>query len=156
MIQIKKVWVFTSQILFPSLFLWTPLITKAFYRLLRSDLVGGSPARGIGVGTQWVLRSLPTQVILWFCDMTSKSLGHSRKRCSLKAPQPFWAGSYQTTRGIIPECLQLTNFYLLILQVEECRNMTHAQGRKWPVTTIWLSIWTLFLFTLFKCAELGE
>lgn len=32
------------------------------------DIVSGNPVYGRGVGIGWSLRSLPTQVIQWFCD----------------------------------------------------------------------------------------
>lgn len=34
-------------------------------------LVEGVSAHGKGVGIRWLLRSIPTETILWFCDFTA-------------------------------------------------------------------------------------
>ena len=40
-------------------------------------MVGANPVPGRGIGTKGSLRSLPTQAILWFCDLKQKLCHHT-------------------------------------------------------------------------------
>lgn len=49
--------------------LWMATFLKAFEGSMDGalDLVGSISAHGRRLETRWSLRSLPTQVVLWFC-----------------------------------------------------------------------------------------
>ena len=48
-------------------------VLKARLAEALSNLVEGVPAHSRGVGTRWSLRSLPTQTILWFYELSGKT-----------------------------------------------------------------------------------